>query len=474
MATAKMHFQPQRRRRDNAPSRETCLRLLQAERSEDVFPILLEEIVALGHPRAAVLEAAPGCAAPAVALNWGRQQLERLTTALRTEGHPLMAEVDGHRSAGAKINIHHRPLYLYPMRLSSPSPCPEAGQARRAECLAAQNFRRIKGNRPQDQICSVCSVRGHSAAVVVELRRHHTEADLMALNELIDLTNGHLSRLFKSEHYYNRLRDMEITMAQVGTVMHKMTDSSVMLTETQHRALIRDKDRVERRMLEIEKFAAAGRLAATIAHEVNNPMEAIKNAVYLLAPSVPEGAAPVYNILKAETERVARVVRQMLGLYRETEPSKPVNVNTIIEDTLLLLNRQMERAGVHVETELGTLPDAILAADQIRQVFSNLLLNARDAMPDGGTLRIRTRAVRALDNLRIWVRILIADTGTGIAPEIIGDIFEPFVTTKGEKGTGLGLWIVRGIVHNHEGRISVRSRPGKGTVFQIDLPVTKP
>jgi signal transduction histidine kinase len=127
-----------------------------------------------------------------------------------------------------------------------------------------------------------------------------------------------------------------------------------------------------------------------------------------------------------------------------------------------------------VETELGTLPDAILAADQIRQVFSNLLLNARDAMPEGGTLHIRTRAVRCVDNLRIWVRILIADTGTGIAPEIIGDIFEPFVTTKGEKGTGLGLWIVRGIVHNHEGRISVRSRPGKGTVFQIDLPVTKP
>jgi signal transduction histidine kinase len=475
MATAKMHFQPQRRRRENAPSREACLRLLQAERSEDVFPILLEEIVALGHPRAAVLESTPGCAAPVVALNWGRQHLERLTAALRTEEHPHLAVVDDNRSDGpARINIHNRPLYLYPMRLSSPSACPEAGPARAAECLAAQNFRGVKGNRPQDQICSVCTVRGHSATVAVELRRNHTEGDLVTLNELIGLTNGHLSRLFKTEHYYNRLRDMEITVAQVGTVMHKMADSSAILTETQHRALIRDKDRVERRMLEIEKFAAAGRLAATIAHEVNNPMEAIKNAVYLLAPSVSESAAPVYNILKAETERVARVVRQMLGLYRETEPSKPVNVNTIIEDTLLLLNRQMERAGVRVKTELGTLPDAILAADQIRQVFSNLLLNARDAMPAGGTLRIRTRAVRALDSLRIWVRILIADTGTGIAPEIIGDIFEPFVTTKGERGTGLGLWIVRGIVHNHEGRISVRSRPGKGTVFQIDLPVTKP
>jgi signal transduction histidine kinase len=305
------------------------------------------------------------------------------------------------------------------------------------------------------------------------LRRHHSEADVAALSELIDLANGHLSRLFKVEHYYNRMRDMEITIAQLETVMHSVTDPA-MLTHAQHRALIHDKDKVERRMLEIEKFAAAGRLAATIAHEVNNPMEAIKNAVYLLGSSVPESAIPVYNILKSETERVARVVRQMLGLYRETEPVKPANVNIILEDTLLLLNRQLERAGVHVETELGTLPDAIIAADQIRQVFSNLLLNARDAMPEGGTLRIRTRAVRSHDSVRIWVRILIADTGTGIPRQIISDIFEPFVTTKGEKGTGLGLWIVKGIVHNHEGRLSVRSRPGKGTVFRIDLPVTKP
>ena len=112
--------------------------------------------------------------------------------------------------------------------------------------------------------------------------------------------------------------------------------------------------KVERRMLEIEKFAATGRLAATIAHEVNNPMEAIKNAIYLLASAIPENAAPVYNILKSETERVARIVRQMLGLYRNTEQVKPVNVNTIIEDTLLLLNRQLQRANVEVQTRIGS------------------------------------------------------------------------------------------------------------------------
>src|SRR5262249_44207023 len=131
MATAKMQFLPQRRRRDSAPSREMCLRLLQAERSEDVFPILLEEIVALGHPRAAVLETASGCAAPVVALNWGRQQLEKLTAALRAGEHPLLSIGDGHHCRGpARASVQNRQLYLYPMRLSSPSPCPEAGPAR--------------------------------------------------------------------------------------------------------------------------------------------------------------------------------------------------------------------------------------------------------------------------------------------------------------------------------------------------------
>src|SRR5205807_1642401 len=231
--------------------------------------------------------------------------------------------------------------------------------------------------------------------------------------------------------------------------------------------------KVERRLLEIEKFAATGRLAATIAHEVNNPMEAIKNAIYLLAGSIPENATPVYNILKSETERVARIVRQMLGLYRNTEQVKPGNLNVIIEDTLLLLNRQLQRANVEIKTELGPLPDAVIAADQIRQVFSNLVINAKDAMPNGGRLIIRSRPIPSSDDLHGWVRILIADTGSGIPPEMIGTIFEPFVTTKGEKGTGLGLWIVKGIIQNHAGKLSVRSRLGKGTVFKIDLPVMK-
>jgi signal transduction histidine kinase len=466
MATAKMHFQPQRR---GAAGRVLgwIIRLLQTQRAEEVFPVLLEEIVALGYPRAAILELeAPGGMTLVAALNWQQEQIVNLTTPSLTglrEGRPAVL---------TKTDSHNRPLYVHPISYSSPNPCWEAGHTVADNCLAVQNFARQAISRGESQICSLCEMRGYSALAIVELRRHNPEGDLAILAELIQVANLYFSRLLKAEHYYNRLRDKEIAIAQTSAAMQRMNQPAA-LSGVQRRALLEDKAGFERRMLEIEKFAAAGRLAATIAHEVNNPMEAIKNAVYLLGDSVAESAMPVYNILQSETERVARVVRQMLGLYRDTEPVKPVNVNVIIEDTLLLLKRQLQRANVRVEAELGVLPEALIAADQIRQVLSNMILNARDAMPSGGKLWIRSRHIPARDNVPARVRISIADTGTGIPPQIIDDIFEPFVTTKGDKGTGLGLWIVQGIIQTHAGSLKVKSRVGKGTVFRIDLPLAK-
>jgi signal transduction histidine kinase len=689
-------------RRAAQPRRPAVLRLLQAERSEEIFPLLLEEIIALGYPRALVMDVNldSGEVTPAAAMKWPQAQLEKFSSALWMQDHPLVGVLHAARpEVLGKGALHSRPLYVHPILYSNRNLCWEADRIRTASCLAVQNFRREKRVRLEDQVCTTCEMRAYAAAVVVELPKGHTEQRVAELGELIDLANRYLSRLFKVEHYYNRMRDMEITIAQMGTVMQSMADP-VILTDTQHRVIMQnkaaerffrvpdemteglvravefnnllfsaalssmlvsgsdshrdltlvdaiegeemlfeavsaptygpdgiqlgtvtvmrdvtdlrradqelrlnyerlseaeevvrqDRDRlnliienvgdpivvcdgkakivlvdplaqelfgtetdvvrdtvqfqnqtkltafidaftasfndretaplrlfnpalrqeieydarsgkifgergqvsytvtvlrdltalrrveqlkVERRMLEIEKFAATGRLAATIAHEVNNPMEAIKNAIYLLASAIPENASPVYNILKSETERVARIVRQMLGLYRNTEQVKPVNVNTIIEDTLLLLNRQLQRANVEVQTELEVLPDAVIAADQIRQVLSNLVINARDAMPNGGRLRIRSRHIPGYDDLHGWVRILIGDTGSGIPPEMIRSIFEPFVTTKGERGTGLGLWIVKGIIQNHAGKLSVRSRVGRGTTFKIDLPVVK-
>ena len=227
--------------------------------------------------------------------------------------------------------------------------------------------------------------------------------------------------------------------------------------------------KMERRMLEMEKFAAAGRLAGTIAHEVNNPMEAIKNCIFLLTDQIKPDATPVYDILKAETERVARIVRQMLGLYRNTEQVGNFDVNTVVEDTLMLFSRQLDRAGIRVERELSQLPPALGSADQIRQVLSNLVVNAKDSMTGGGRLRVRTRFARK-GGLKEVIRILVADSGCGISRGMLHTMFEPFVTTKGERGTGLGLWIVKGIIENHGGKLRVRSQLDHGTVFSIELP----
>ena len=236
-----------------------------------------------------------------------------------------------------------------------------------------------------------------------------------------------------------------------------------------------EQPRLERNLLEIEKFAATGRLAATIAHEVNNPMDAIKNSIYFLSAWVPEKAMPYFNILKSETERVSRIVRQMLGLYRNTEQVRPINLNTIVTDTMMLFGRQLQHSDIKVKEEFEELPDTVIAADQISQVLSNLVLNARDAMAEGGRLRVRTRFIAPTsDSPHGWVRVVVADTGTGIPKELLPSIFDPFITTKGERGTGLGLWIVKGIVQSHAGRLSLKSRLGQGTVFKIDLPVLKP
>ena len=687
------------------------LRLLQAERSEDIFPILLEEIVKLGAPRAMVLQTdfETGEVAPVAEIKCTEQQLAAFRTSLYSGDHPLVQVFHSLQPAVLpKSEYLSRPVYVHPIMFRQAKPCWEAERERTPDCLAVSNFRAERRLELDQQVCRTCQMRAYAAIVVIELRKFPAPAkELTEYTGLVSLANRYLSRLFNIEHYQNRMRDMEVTIGQMNTVMESMADP-VILTDTRHQVIMQnraaerffklpqqptegfiravelnnmlftaalssmamtisqegethrdltlvdasegeellfeavsvasftreglptgyvtvmrdvtdlrradmelqanyehlraaedivrqDRDRLnlvienvgdpivvcdkdakivlldplalqlfapraagppadinidplrvknqavldayitkftysfedkitqtlkfsdpavgteieydarsgkifddrgqvaysvtvlrdfssirkleqlktERRMLEIEKFASAGRLAATIAHEVNNPMEAIKNSIYLLANKVKPEANPIYDILKSETERVARIVRQMLGLYRNQEAVKPVDINGLLEDTLLLLARQLQRANVEVVTDLRKVPDAVVASDQLRQVFSNMVINAKDAMPNGGKLRVRTRHVPGPDRLHGFIRILLADTGTGIPADIVRTIFEPFVTTKGEKGTGLGLRIVKGIIANHGGRIAVRSKVGQGTVFKIDIPVVK-
>jgi len=679
----------------------TALRLLSAERSEEIFPILLEEIVAIGFPRAFVLQVdfETGEIRPGAALNCSSSYLQKFHSTLWASENPTVSALHNLKPAIAgSANSHGERLYCHPLIYRNRTLCWEAERERRHDCLAVQNFHGRRKLQLQDQVCTTCNMRAYANVVVVQLRRGASKGKVRELSSIIELASRYLARLFKVEHYFNRMRDMDVTISQMHTVMESMADP-VILTDTHHRvvmlnkaaerflkvpesvseggahavefnnllfsaalssmsvsgteshrdltlvdvsegeevlfeavsaptstsdgvrsgivtvmrdvtdlrradqevranlgklrdteeivrqerdrlnlvienvgdpivvadsaakvvlfdplakdlfgmadaakhpALVRNQAKLdayltaftfsfsdkqnkplrlyhpgtnaeveyaarsgkiynargqvsftvtvlrdlsawkkleqlqlERRMLEMEKFAATGRLAGTIAHEINNPLEAIKNAIYLLPGKLKPKGEPVYDILQTEMERVTRIVRQMLGLYRNTEHVGPFDVNAVVEDTLTLFARQLSNSNVKVERQLGTLPPLVGSADQFRQVFSNMVVNARDSMAQGGRLVLRTRHLRATDGVHGRIMVVIADTGCGIAPYIAASIFEPFVSSKGEKGTGLGLWIVRGIVENHGGSIRMRSRPGRGTAFKLSFPVVR-
>jgi len=237
-----------------------------------------------------------------------------------------------------------------------------------------------------------------------------------------------------------------------------------------------ERRRIEQAVFESEKLAAQGRLAASIAHEINNPLEAVKNALYLLTNKVPEDDPnnKFLQIALKETGRISRILSQMLSFYRPAAAMAPTDINGVIEEAQALVGNSLKQRGVRIQNELSEqMPPVMCSGDQIKQVVLNILLNASHAMPDGGTVHVSHDADPEF--LRFGaVHIQVRDTGLGIAEENVAHIFEPFFSTKQEKGTGLGLWVSNGIVRSHGGDIKVRSRPGQGTTFTISLPIEGP
>jgi signal transduction histidine kinase/ActR/RegA family two-component response regulator len=225
-----------------------------------------------------------------------------------------------------------------------------------------------------------------------------------------------------------------------------------------------------------EKLATVGRLAATIAHEINNPLEAVTNVLYLLGrtPDLPPAAAQYVTIAQQELTRIASIVKQTLGFYRDTTTPILIQLTEVLDGVLGLYDRRIRGQGIRVERRYETEGDVFAFPGEIRQVFSNLIVNAIEALPLRGRLWLHVyEAADPHDPERHGVRIVIADNGPGIAEEARARLFEPFFTTKGEKGTGLGLWVSQGIIRKHDGNIRMRSstRPGaSGTVFSIFLP----
>jgi signal transduction histidine kinase len=222
-----------------------------------------------------------------------------------------------------------------------------------------------------------------------------------------------------------------------------------------------------------EKLAVAGRLSATIAHEINNPLEAVTNLLYLIETSDSIEAIHKYvKMAEEELARVSEIASHTLSFHRQ--PLNPVMVKLpdVVESVLTLYRQRLNSSGVKIEREYGEVPDILAMPGELRQLIANLVGNAADAMRFGGRLRIRVKPSRSADG-RSGVCLTVADTGSGIAAEHRQHIFEPFFSTKGNTGTGLGLWVSASIVEKHGGSMRVRStdKEGRsGTIFSVFLP----
>ncbi len=237
---------------------------------------------------------------------------------------------------------------------------------------------------------------------------------------------------------------------------------------------ITERKQAEQALIRSEKLASAGRMAATIAHEVNNPLAAVTNALFLAGtdPDLPASVREYLEIADRELRRAAHMVKQTLGFYRETGSASTVHLPELLDDVLHLFGAKLKNSMVRVERQCKCTTPIQAVEGEMRQVISNLIVNSIDAMPQHGTLYLRTAGPICLND-RPMVALTIADTGAGIADEHRKQIFEPFFTTKKSFGTGLGLWITSELVKKHDGRIRIRSRIGNGTVVTIWLPIER-
>ena len=236
----------------------------------------------------------------------------------------------------------------------------------------------------------------------------------------------------------------------------------------QVRNYIRQQKRAEESLRRSEKLAVAGRLAASIAHEINNPLEAIGNLLFIMgtSESIPEVRESL-AVAQEQLARVSEIVKQTLRFHRETTHPVPVMMAEVVDSVLALYAGRLRSAGIEVTKKFGPGPAIRGFAGELRQMVANLVGNALDAMRSGGTLHIRIRECKV--NGKSGVRLTVSDSGSGIPSSVRNRLFEPFVSTKGNTGTGLGLWVSGEIVRRHGGTIRVKSRERLGTTFSVTL-----
>lgn len=299
--------------------------------------------------------------------------------------------------------------------------------------------------------------------LIPENLRHEEDEILRKLRAGKKIEHYETTRLSKS----GEIREVSITISPIRNSKGEVIGGSKIARD------ISDRKKVERLAVEAEKIAVTGRMAAAIAHEINNPLASVLNLIFLARQDgiSKQDIRSYLATAEAELERVSHIARKTLGYYRDTVSPSEVHLRDLMENVLALYRNRLLGQNIVVEAKFNDLKKISVRPGEIIQIFSNVVANAIDAMPNEGTLSISiTQAIKAG---RDGLQVIVNDTGNGISREHLNKIFEPFFTTKGSLGTGIGLWIAKQIVERYGGHISISSstEPGNGgTVVTIDLP----
>jgi PAS domain S-box-containing protein len=318
---------------------------------------------------------------------------------------------------------------------------------------------RLFGYKPDEIV-------GHSVLRLIPRELHYEEPIILR-----KLRNGE-----RIEHYETRrvkksgeAIDISLTVSPIKDDSGRVVGASKIVRDISQRKA------AEQALIEKEKLAATGRMAATLAHEVNNPLESIMNLSYIIANDgeLPRNLQRYADMLVKEVQRAGEITRQTLSYYRSARESGDINLVETISHVLSAKQKKFNEKRITVTTDFQSAARVTGFAGELRQVFENLVENAIDAVHPGGAIRVRVQEVGLSGTKRLVASV--CDNGSGIAPTARKKLFEPFFTTKKARGSGVGLWVSRGIVHKHGGSIRVRSsqEPERhGSVFTVVLPVS--
>jgi two-component system NtrC family sensor kinase len=307
-----------------------------------------------------------------------------------------------------------------------------------------------------------------------EITKTHPLYWSYAMWPLLGMDHSHLGIMVQVTEAA-RFHDDAVAMNQallLGSVhQHELREAADLLN-VQLQAAIMLAQKAEEAIISSEKLASAGRMAAVLAHEINNPLAAVMNLLFL-AQTAGDTPAPVLQYLKMaddEIKRITHITRQTLGFYRESSVPTTFQVATLINSVTDLLQAKIVSTQAIVEKQLDECLQMTAIFGELRQVISNLMLNSLDSIQQGGRVTLRASTSRLDGSSRI--RFSISDNGHGISAAALPRLFEPFFTTKGSTGNGLGLWVCKQIVAKHHGSIWIRSRTcePRGTTFSIILP----